>query len=494
MANQMWLLKLLSGSHVGAEIELAEGQYVLGSNEECDLVLADSDVLGEAAQIIIEDGNVTLNNLASNVDLYVDGVKQDNSISVSPFLVVTMGSLHFAMAPEGSTWPQLNIPTIGSTSTSSDIEKSVKQDAEMFKSSIEQELIHDDIPTLDKKYSRSQNQQLNNDKSNARPFSKKKSLIDTIKDYYLKLGKNNKVVAFILFFLIIFMVLFLILWKATSPVVDTQHLAVSYVDETTTVKDEMELENVNIRELPDGSILLTGYIESKGTYSQLLHKLDEQQIPYNNNIVVLDEMLENAKAILVSYGYGDVLDVELDTYPGSIVLTGYLINSDSLREVEMFLQQEVHGLISLVQHVDFQNTRIKTLRSMLRSQGLDKKIKLLDQANEIVLKGRLTDISQGYHIKELVSQFRRKYGNNPKLTLNITIPETDVTTMEPVLNIKSISVGYIPYIILNDGEKYLKGSKLQNGYVIEEITLDYLILKLGQQRIKYHTGDNSGQF
>ncbi|MGB1272140.1 MAG: SctD/MshK family protein [Endozoicomonas sp.] len=57
---------------------------------------------------------------------------------------------------------------------------------------------------------------------------------------------------------------------------------------------------------------------------------------------------------------------------------------------------------------------------------------------------------------------------------------------------RGISMGKVPYVVLVNGSKYLIGAELSNGYIIEDINLEYLLLRNGTDRIKYRLGGNRG--
>lgn len=52
------LLKIFSGPNIGAEVPLQDGVYVLGSDDDCDLVLADHFIAPRHAQLELSGGKV----------------------------------------------------------------------------------------------------------------------------------------------------------------------------------------------------------------------------------------------------------------------------------------------------------------------------------------------------------------------------------------------------------------------------------------------------
>lgn len=50
------LLRVLSGPHLGAELPLPQGNYVLGSADGCDIILSDATVLPRHARLLVDSG------------------------------------------------------------------------------------------------------------------------------------------------------------------------------------------------------------------------------------------------------------------------------------------------------------------------------------------------------------------------------------------------------------------------------------------------------
>lgn len=54
--NDCLWLHIFSGHHIGAELPLAEGQYVFGTDDSCDLIFSDSSLAGRHAALTIQQG------------------------------------------------------------------------------------------------------------------------------------------------------------------------------------------------------------------------------------------------------------------------------------------------------------------------------------------------------------------------------------------------------------------------------------------------------
>ena len=278
---------------------------------------------------------------------------------------------------------------------------------------------------------------------------------------------------------------FIWLWTMTDP----EQTALDNITPAQTAENiitQMNLPDLRLKKLPDGSVVISGYVADNTVKNNLQQALNTAQVPYTFQAVVMNEMRATAASVLNQYDFKQ-MNIELDTTPGSLVLSGYASNPKEVSRIREVLQQEVHGLVSIVDQVQYQVTRLKTLRTMLKEKNLSQQIRLMETPGKVVLKGRLGDASQGYYLKEVVQDFREKY-QRPELVIDVTLPATDLATMQPLLKIKSVSLGRIPYVILDNGEKYLRGAKLKNGYILEGINLEFLTLRLGQERIKYFIG------
>lgn len=140
-----------------------------------------------------------------------------------------------------------------------------------------------------------------------------------------------------------------------------------------------------------------------------------------------------------------------------------------------------------------QVSRINTLKSMLREKGLVPRLQVVARDKSVILKGHILDEGQAYDLRTVITRFQKKYANNPTIELATKSAGGNLAdNQQPALalNIRGISMGKVPYVVLLDGSRYLLGAKLSNGYIIEDINLDYLLLSNGTENVKYRLGGN----
>ncbi len=103
-----YLLKVLSGPHQGAEVSLREGAYLVGSGEDCDIVLSDRLLAARHFELAVAANGIELVPLAS--PLLVSGAAVSNGRHRwAPFSPITAGATHLVFGPaNGSAWPALD--------------------------------------------------------------------------------------------------------------------------------------------------------------------------------------------------------------------------------------------------------------------------------------------------------------------------------------------------------------------------------------------------
>lgn len=105
--RSQWLLKVIAGPHQGAEIDLAPGKSLIGSDEGCDVVL--HDVLIAPQHMAIDAGPKALFVEPLGGRVYLAGKRvKDTRQKVDPFIFITLGGTHLVIGPVDGKWPLLS--------------------------------------------------------------------------------------------------------------------------------------------------------------------------------------------------------------------------------------------------------------------------------------------------------------------------------------------------------------------------------------------------
>jgi len=106
-----YFLKILSGPHLGAEVLLREGRQVVGSADDCDILLDDGSVAAHHLALAVSPEGIRLAALEDAV--YVEGRQAGpGDVPLSPCRIVTIGTTHLGVGLSGEKWPPVDLPAI----------------------------------------------------------------------------------------------------------------------------------------------------------------------------------------------------------------------------------------------------------------------------------------------------------------------------------------------------------------------------------------------
>lgn len=102
------VLKVFSGPHLGAEILLGDGEHVIGSNEDADIILHDQLIASRHACLHISGDRVECKGV-ENINLLLEGQPCKEAV-LAPYQLFTLGNTHLAIGPADSPWPAIEYP------------------------------------------------------------------------------------------------------------------------------------------------------------------------------------------------------------------------------------------------------------------------------------------------------------------------------------------------------------------------------------------------
>ncbi|MDD2966860.1 MAG: type III secretion system inner membrane ring subunit SctD [Desulfovibrionaceae bacterium] len=115
--NDCLWLHIFSGHHIGAELPLAEGQYVFGTDDSCDLIFSDSSLAGRHAALIIqqEEAGTLCSIQPLDGTLSLDGQVHTELFTLPQGTLCFVGLIAWAWMPSTSPseareamWEELN--------------------------------------------------------------------------------------------------------------------------------------------------------------------------------------------------------------------------------------------------------------------------------------------------------------------------------------------------------------------------------------------------
>ncbi|CDI03411.1 hypothetical protein BN873_490020 [Candidatus Competibacter denitrificans Run_A_D11] len=113
-SRRRFILKFFSGPHAGAEVLLPPGDYVLGGAESCEIVLHDAAVAPRHARLRLSATEIQLSPLERPVTVAGRPIEDETSLGFCQ--LATLGTTHFAVAPEGEPWEPITLPDLAPAS------------------------------------------------------------------------------------------------------------------------------------------------------------------------------------------------------------------------------------------------------------------------------------------------------------------------------------------------------------------------------------------
>lgn len=101
-------LRVLSGPNIGAQTQLGQGIWLIGSHDGDDLTFADPELLGSHLRIAIAAGTLDVTAHAPGVFIGNKECPTDSPTIVAPFTPIRIGRTIFSLGPVGRNFPDVN--------------------------------------------------------------------------------------------------------------------------------------------------------------------------------------------------------------------------------------------------------------------------------------------------------------------------------------------------------------------------------------------------
>ncbi len=458
--NSFLLLKIFSGLHAGAELPLNDGEYHIGGEEECDIILNDCATEGQQVHLKIDGDQLFIRDI--NGTFYIDGeLANGDEKQFYFFQIITLGSVHLAIGPKNEIWPKFQAPEI-----ITDIEAENPSESGQMTSgrnaqspaALEENDLQDGKHSLSKIFKRP--------------------------GFLIYTAASVTLFAFLFYFNI---------QSVTAPQPN-----ISLEQAQAKIKEVLEINMVSdpLVELDANRKIFTvsGYTQDKTEIKNLCETLDT--IPYEIiwRITTINEILNAFNSVLDNHG------VQLEAThngEGNFAVHGFLKDKDLLRTIMHRLNQDLPA----VKNIDFQVQTYEefipeVFNELERQGGLNGSLDLLVHRDYIRVEGEFKDGDRNIwnKVKSEISnrfgpqiRFKEFYSILPK---QIELPppsepKNDYLALSKMLQgkIAGITLGRQRYIITKDGKKCFEGGMLTKGHTIRTIWQDHIVLNKNGQDI-----------
>lgn len=428
------LLKMLSGPHLGAEILLSPGEYTLGRAGRCDIIVSDQTVALVHAQLTITGTDIVIKPLEQPV--LVAGVAiNGEGMPLQRLQVVTLGTTHFTLGIETDDWSHL------------------------------QNQAHDPLARS------------SCSKATAVPSAPRNRLSRTNpRCTGMKLIRRYRWggVALLLCCMLI-----VINQGNTKPIQPASLDNLTPVERVERIVDQLDLADLQILALENGSVKVQGYVENRAQQQQLDKALRPLAEKVQKRLWIQDHLIDSVSAILGALGLRD-LRVN-GAGPGVVVVQGYIPDEATWHQALATLRRDMPHIVRIDhQKVETLARRVEILSELLAQQRLNDKLAVKLDTDRVVIRGDLNG-EEMLRYRQVIDSFRTEYHDKPLLYSQITQIQDRL-----YLSIRSVSIGAVPYIVTQEGKKYIEGASLTNGYTLKAIQPGKLVLSRNDMETIYY--------
>ena len=477
------VLRIFSGLHLGAEIELIEGVYVIGTDDSCDLILSDSSLRARhaALRVSVSSESVSLSAEALDGPVFSAGSKLKEESAIAPLSPFQIGLLTAAWLPDDA-------PDRAAGWASA--EEQLKQD--------ETPKTHAGASTAEALSSAEPSASISSDDNGVADDSSLTSAQDKAETTKTTKGSGLCLIASI-----VLVGALCFGWNSTPSEPTPAQLMRSLLDEA-------GYDKLNV--IPgDRSITVTGRLASDRERGRLLRLAQLLKFPVYLEVTVHSDAADAVRASFNTLGlWPEVTELPPSARPG-VRVRGYIRNgfleemalSTAVRNVPALRPAEDGGrpALEIFRQICHEDDVVAELDPILMAAGLDD-IQKVFLPGRIELRGTLTPQSRNA-LADAAKAVEKKLGvpipfdivneaeeQQPKA--NIYTNQGDHALQrehsEPAaraFKVVSVSLGAMKFVTLETGERVFEGGELPGGYLLERIAIDALTLVKNSKTTQY---------
>ncbi len=437
------IFKILSGLHTGAELELKNGTYILGSDADCDVVLTDSLLSPRHLKLNVKGLSVSLEPIEGPT--YLSGKPLEGKVENVPlYSFITLGSTHLMLGEAGHPWPKVTAANAPDLMILAGI-KSPAEEAVIAQAKA------------------------------AKQAEKEITPVEPLIPFPLK----------VLFYSVTSLILTIVFTGLYMTIRENEENSSSVLQDNIYYLEANLLpynakNNLTI-EAQNDHIVVSGYI---GTLKELEAI---KRIAKNSNFeievdIYCQEQLVEAVAKVLQYCNLN-LNVSSGNNLGDITVSGFSFIKDKWLSAKAAIQLKIKGIKNITDQVIDGSRADQIIETVIAEKGLSSSLKINLKVDSIVVTGTVNQDVYGEWVKI-------KSTLNEKLLSSIPI-EDDVNVITYANNdapyfdfpIESINLEEPGWITFQNGQRYFEGTLLANGYTIKKISQEGIILTQGNNEI-----------
>ena len=440
--SQKYVLRVLSGPHMGAEVDIGAQPSLLGKSDVCDIVLIDDALQDKHVQFAVRNDKIICTP-QEGATVFVGGVETHEEREVNAFQPIVCGTTLLALGPKDQIWPTITVPELKSEADEAKAKEEAKAKAQA---------------DLKKK-------------------KRRKQLL-----YFLLIGGTG------LLCLVLIGTVTHVSHKKEAKRLAIEESSFPIVALKETIEEVLEKHHIDTElakiSLSGKRFTLSCYAATAQEKQDLekelrqLPKVDFQSL----HIYVQEKMIEQAQSLLNAWQtLTAVAAAKLD----GVLIKGYLQSIEQLPAIKSRLLTDVPGLNS-IETALFSPDEVYDLASNLLTQyklmGL---LKIQTVRTGLMVMGNI-QASDEPRWKEAQKALKKNFRGVCKvLSYVATVASNAVKQMFFPSTITTVSIPKheLPWIDLQNGDRYYEGALLPSGYKIQSVTKKEIRLQKNEDKV-----------
>lgn len=473
--RQDTVLKLLSGAQAGAEIYLGDGQYLIGTDDDADIVLQDRAIGAKHALLGIQGRRIHVEARDLPVRIGDRVISPQEDMDMSAPVVIGLETTQVAIGTTDTDWSLLELPHSIDTQDSSvepqNGEEQTDEDIESTDSTDSETTTAEAAPLTDPEEQPQQSRGLRSP---------------------LRWGLAIVAVLLVAAVLMIFRH-DLFTWKHKDSSAAKRPATLTELDKANNILKGPAFKEIHASQAKDGTIVLQGYCETDSCKNRAVSEFAKAGIPIDNRIWIEQWLKRAVRETLARFGETDLTFDYLGD--GAIRLRGFLVASHRKEELLETLRNDVPGI-----------TRIDTaglkkisqaaamLREGVKQAGLEGKLTIKVNGARLLASGDL-DSTQMARWQRTAQNFAKKTQGRPPVDSKVKLMGDEAPAK--VLDKSGLTILGVmvtredpPFAaaILGNGAILSEGDKIDGRYVIRKIDFDRVVLWNGEKESVYRVG------
>lgn len=473
-ADAAYLLRVMSGPQAGAEIPLADGEYVIGSDDDCDLVLLDETVAARHLRVTIAASGAEVAACDAPVALGERTLAPGEPADIGAGAVFGLASTCVAIGPVGVVWTALPMPDRRRrkrTPEPAPTANAVTDDGEAS-------VADSDAPD-----------------SNAVSLALGDQLINAERDRRGN-GKGSgpgrrtaalwAVGGFLLALALFELPDMLSAWTAAPAPQTPPDNADQQRSQVAALLKKLNLKGLQLGSLPGGGLALSGYVQTVADKDRLNAALRQSGIAVRNDVWA-DEWIKSSVQETVQRFGGEALSVDY-LGKGALRIAGFLRSGVSQQQLEAVVRNDIPGISSIEVKLHTMDQALQDLRKGLQEAGLEGMVKLTASDTTINATGTLDQpLLQAWW--QVAHAFAKDYGTVPRLQSEV---KGATQRAEPFTlgNVRVIGIvmgpEHQPMAMLDNGNLVGVGDQVGANAVVKEIDFDKVLITEGTRTYTFN--------